>query len=47
MLIVNKINILPSDKMKKKYISINKKIDIIHKKRRELNKQEEYLIQSL
>jgi hypothetical protein len=33
--------------MKEKNISIIKKIDLIHKKRRELNKQEELLIKSL
>jgi hypothetical protein len=33
--------------MKKKYISINKKIDLIHKKRKELNKKEELLLKTL
>jgi hypothetical protein len=33
--------------MKKKKISVFKKIDLIHKKRRELNKQEDLLIKSL
>jgi hypothetical protein len=33
--------------MKKKYFSIQKKIDLIHRKRKELNKQEEALLQSL
>jgi hypothetical protein len=33
--------------MKKKNISIFKKIDLIHKKRRELNKKEDLLIKSL
>jgi len=33
--------------MKKKYLSIQKKIDLIHKKRKELNKEEEILIKFL
>ncbi len=33
--------------MKNKYISIAKKIDLIHKKRKELNKKEDALIKSL